>query len=95
MHSLTVIRSAKKSVSGGRGTKFLQAARITPYRSGTAASTSFKPEPRGHQNSSASAFSTQSAPCSLAASCAMRVTHSLWRRSSPGSRMRRRTPSRS
>ena len=44
--------------------------------------------PRGHQNSSASVFRTQSAPKSVAASLAMRVTHSLWRISSPGSLIR-------
>ena len=34
-------------------------------RSGTVARTSFSEPPRGHQNSSASALSTQSAPCSV------------------------------
>ena len=50
--------------------------------------------PRGHQNSSASLLMTQSAPNSVAASRAMRVTHSPCRRPSAGSRIRWSTPSR-
>ena len=51
---------------------------------------------RGHQNSSASPLITQSAPCSVAARRAMRVTHSACRSSSRSSRRtRRRRPSRS
>ena len=60
---------------------------------GTTSSTSFRLAPCGHQNSSASALITQSAPNSVAASRAIRVTHSVCRRSSPGSRMRWSTPS--
>ena len=87
----TVMRSAKKDPSSGRGRKWRQQPRTTPYRSGTVASTSFNDPPRGHQNSSASAWSTQSASCSVAASRAMRVTHSAWRMSSLGSRRSRST----
>jgi hypothetical protein len=43
---------------------------------GIEASTSFSDSPRGHQNSSASLWITQSAPKSVAAMRAMRVTHS-------------------
>ena len=91
----TVIRSAKRRSSSGRGTKLRHAPLTTPNRDGTASRTSFRLESWGHQNSSASVFSTQSAPKRVAASRAMRVTHSLWRRSSPGSRIRCRRPSRS
>ena len=48
-----------------------------PYRGGTASSTSDSEAPRGHQNSSASELITQSAPYWVAASRAMRVTHSF------------------
>ena len=85
--SRAVIRSAKNRSSSGRGTKLRQAPRTTPKRSGIAANSARKSPPRGHQNSSASVFRTQSAPNSTAASRAIRVTHSLWRRSSPGSRI--------
>ena len=90
------MRSAKKGlVASERGTKWRQHPRTTPKREGTAPSTSFNDPPRGHQNSSASELITQSAPKSVAASRAIRVTHSSWRMSSPLSRMRCRTPSRS
>ena len=60
----------------GPGEEVAPAPRTTPNRSGTAARTSFSDPSRGHQNSSASALTTQSASCSVAASRAMRVTHS-------------------
>ena len=50
------------------------------------ASTSCSDPPRGHQNSSASPLITQSAPCSVAARRAIRVTHSRWRNGPSGSR---------
>ena len=71
----TVIRSAKCS-SPGLGQKTRRNAPTVPYRGGTAESTSESDAPRGHQNSSASELITQSAPYSVAASRAMRVTHS-------------------
>ncbi len=51
-----------------------------PYWAGTSANASFNDEPRGYQNSSASLLITQSAPNSVAARRAIRVTHSPWRR---------------
>ena len=92
--SRAVIRSAKKRSSSGRGTKLRHAPRTTPKRCGNRREERLKSPPRGHQNSSASVLRTQSAPNSVAASRAIRVTHSLWRRSSPGSRIRWRCPSR-
>ncbi len=94
VHSRAVMRSAKNGWLSGRGTKFRHAARTTPWCGGTDSSTSRRLAPRGHQNSSASELITQSAPKSVAASRAMRVTHSLCRRSSPGSRIRWSLPSR-
>ena len=72
--------------SSGRGRKWRQQPRTTPKRSGTAARTSFSVPPRGHQNSSASEWITQSAPCSVAARRAIRVTHrpGACRRRPPG-----------
>ena len=75
------MRSAKNAPSSGRGRKWRQQPRTTPYRAGTVARTSFSDPPRGHQNSSASVWITQSAACSVAASRAIRVTHSSWRMS--------------
>ena len=72
----TVIRSAKNLPSSRTGTNGRETACTTPYLSGTAANTSFREPPRGHQNSSASLRSTQSASCSVAARRAIRVTHS-------------------
>jgi len=72
----TVIRSAKCLPSSGTGTNGRETACTTPYLSGTAANTSLREPPSGHQNSSASLRSTQSAPCPVAARRAIRVTHS-------------------
>ena len=47
--------------------------------------------PRGHQNSSTSPLITQSAPCSLAARRAIRVTHSRCLNGPSGSRITRTT----
>ena len=71
------MRSVKSRSSSGLGTKFRQAPRTAPNRDGTAANSSFSVAPRASQNSSASAFTIQSAPKSVAASRAIRVTHSL------------------
>ena len=71
-----------------------QNAWTIPYASGTAASTSFSDPPRGHQNSSASVLITQSAPYSVAARRAMRVTHSPWRSPRPARGSGGRCPSR-
>ena len=58
----TTIRSAKGASSSRSGTKFCCRPRTLPYPAGTRPNASRNDPPRGHQNSSASPRSTQSAP---------------------------------
>ena len=85
-------RTRRRPGAGGSGASSRGRRRTAPERSRARPSAS---PPRGHQNSSASELMTQSAPKSVAASRAMRVTHSSWRMSSPSSRIRWSTPARS
>ena len=90
----TVIRSAKNgSPTVGTGDEVAPGSAHDAEAAGDCFEHVLQALSSGHQNSSASALITQSAPKSVAASRAMRVTHSVWRRSSPGSRMRWSTPS--
>ena len=82
------MRSAKNPVSPGRGRKFRISALTVWNRRGTSARTSLIGAPCEHQNSSASLLITQSALKSVAASRAMRETHSICCMFSPSSRMR-------
>ena len=86
------MRSWNASCPSGRRTKWRHRPRTAPYRGGTAARISRIVPRLGHQNSSASQLITQSAPCSVAASRAIRVTHAACSRVSPSSRRRRSTP---
>ena len=93
--SRSVIRSWNGRPSSGTGTKWRTNDWTSPYRRGIVPSTSGSEPPRGHQNSSTSPLITQSAPCSVAARRAMRVTHSRCRNGPSGSRITRTRPSRS
>src|SRR5205814_151022 len=72
-----VIRSANDPGRSGLGAKLRHIPLTLPNRGGTAVNTSFSVPARGHQNSSASLLITQSAPKSVAAIRAMRVTTSI------------------
>ena len=85
--SRSVMRSSNERPSSGTGTKWRTNDWTSPYRRGIEPSTSGSEPPRGHQNSSTSPLITQSAPCSLAARRAMRVTHSRCRNGPSGSRI--------